>query len=150
MSDENQLRKSLLAQNGGEASHAPDLDEISSRETRRVRRWAVLTIGAWVVLGIYLVVNLLVLRTYFYPSLFSIAVDLDPEHWTQQRIGEVMHYLGQYLFYSNVVWPVLLVVAALTTTLFILKSRQATLRTIRTSLTQIAQQLQELPTRELG
>jgi DNA-directed RNA polymerase specialized sigma24 family protein len=56
--------------------------------------------------------------------------------------GEFFHILAYYLLYSNVLWPVLLVAAAGMTVVFVLKSRQATLRQIQATLDEISRQIE--------
>jgi len=111
------------------------------RERRRVGIWAGATILLWLLTAAWCIANIWFYLVFFHPRLAHLltetAVNREASsHW--------MRVLADYLFYANVVWPVLLTVAAIVTVLFILRSRRATLRQIQASLAEISAQIRVL------
>lgn len=143
MSEDNNLGEALLKQAAG-ATPAPDprktAEAVSRRQGRRLRLWTGLAIFLWTLAGGYCVLNAWVLLTFFYPKLADWLMH-PPEAGHGGAAGEFLGFLAEYLLYSNIVWPVLLVAAAWATILFVVKSRQATLRQIQATLDDISRQL---------
>jgi len=144
MTRDRDVGEELLKQAAG-AKPPPDpqttVEAVSRRQRRRLGLWAGLTISLWILAGGYCVANVLVFLTFFYPKLAWFIED-PSEAGRGASAREFFHILAYYLLYSNVLWPVLLVAAAGMTVVFVLKSRQATLRQIQATLDEISRQIE--------
>jgi len=149
MTSDRDVGEELLRRAAG-AKPPPDpvttVEAVSRRQRRRVRLWAALTVALWILAAGYSAANVLVYLIFFYPKLASLIQDPSADgRGTAAR--EFLHIQAYYLLYSNVLWPVLLVAAAGMTVLFVLKSRQATMRQIQASLDDISRRIEAPPRR---
>jgi hypothetical protein len=117
------------------------------RERRRTIVWAVLTVLAWVLVGGYCTANVMVLLVFFHPRLTQLLAEQAEE---AGGVEEFMVVLAEYLYYANIVWPILVTLAAVVTVAFVLRSRRATLRQVQRSLAEISRQIRALETASGG
>ncbi|MCX5677424.1 MAG: hypothetical protein NTX87_20785 [Planctomycetota bacterium] len=144
MTSDRDVGEELLKQAAGAKSPSDPLktvEAVSRRQHRRLRLWAGLTISLWVLAGGYCVANVLLFLTFFFPKLAGFIADPSKAGRGASDL-EFFHILAYYLLYSNVLGQVLLVAAAGMTVVFVLKSRQATLRQIQASLDEISRQIE--------
>jgi type II secretory pathway component PulF len=140
MSDE-RLGEQLLRQNERVPATVPTIvDEITRRERRRVRVWAIATGALWVLAVAYLLGLLWFYMVLLHPRFHEF---LTSEETGPAQMQEFARVLISW-FKALLVWPVLLFAAAACTTIFTLASRRATLRQIQASLADISEQLKGL------
>ena len=151
MSQEPDLRRGLLKEeasrrtDGGGPSRAAAAT--LRRERRRIAVWATVTVLAWILVGAYCTANVMVYLMFFHPKLtHALAEHPDNEAGTLH----FMRMLADYLYYANVIWPIVLTLAAVVTVTFILKSRRATLRQIQHHLAEISVQIRALAAESQG
>lgn len=139
MAGEKNLADALVELNGADGAR-PNLDEIASRERRRVRCWAIATTVLWVIATAYFLILLLAYMVFIHPVMHEILTNPDARPIADDAHAyALIGGLKALLF-----WPVLLALAAVCTTLFTLASRRATLRQIQSSLANISEQLKRL------
>jgi hypothetical protein len=140
MSDE-RLGEQLLRQNDKVPATVPTIvDEITRRERRRVRVWAIASGALWVLAAAYLLGLLWFYVCFLHPVFheYFTSGEINPDV-IKPRMTLVITLLKALLW-----WPGLLFLAAASTTLFTLASRRATLRQIQASLAEISAQLKGL------
>jgi hypothetical protein len=141
MMSDGKLAEQLLRQNDEVPARVPTIvDEVTRRERRRVRVWAVATGVLWVLAAAYLLGLLWFYVCFLHPVFheYFTRADVTPEAM-QPRMRVVFMLLKALLW-----WPGLLFLAAASTTLFTLASRRATLRQIQASLAEISEQVKSL------
>jgi hypothetical protein len=136
------LKDALLGQDGGAANLTSSsiVDQISARERKRVRRWAILTVALWLITAMYFAVLLWGYLVFVHPAIQELLArdEYDPERFkTHMRV--LIAGLTALLY-----WPASLLLAAGCTTWFTIISRRATLRQIQASLAQIGEHLRSL------
>jgi hypothetical protein len=133
----------LLRQAAG-AKPPPDplatVEAVSRRQRRRLGLWAGLTVFLWILTGGYCIAIVVMFLTYIFPRILWLVENPSAATQTMSN-GEFFCVMAYYLLYSIILWQVLLVAAAGMTVVFILKSRQATLRQIQASLNEISRQI---------
>ncbi len=142
MVTEGNLKDALLGQDCGAANLTSSaiVDQITARERRRVRRWAILTVALWLMTALYFAVLLWGYLVFVHPAIQELLAHDEPD---PQRFKTHMRVLITGLT-ALLYWPALLLLAAGCTTWFTIVSRRATLRQIQASLAQIADHLQGL------
>ena len=129
------------AANGAAAT--PDLAAIIRRERRRVRCWAIATVGLWVVTALYLFGLLWFYAMIIHPVIHEFFTTEDVDPGAMKPRMEIIAKLLLAMLY----WPALLVLAGTCTLFFTLASRRATLRQIQAQLADISTQLREMAQR---
>jgi hypothetical protein len=141
-----ELRDELLRHGGATTagSAADSVERVMRRERRRVRWWAIVTVALWVITAAYLLGLIVFYAVFLHPRFheFFTAPDIDAE-FMKPGMMALFTLLKAVLW-----WPAILFAAAVSTTLFTLASRRATLRQIQTSLAEISAQLKSLKERE--
>ncbi len=139
MASKGNLKDALLGQDRNPAdSTAPTIvDLITTREKKRVRRWAILTVALWLITALYFAVLLWAYLVFVHPAIHELLSHDEPD---PQRFKTHMRVLITGLT-ALLYWPALLLLAAGCTTWFTIVSRKATLRQIQASLAQIADHL---------
>jgi len=143
MSEGTELGSALAAQGGA----APvDVEAIVKREGRRVGIWAGVNVVLWLLAAGCCLASAMFYLVFLHPKLTEMLSH--PGEVDQETASLVMRVTAQYLLYSNIIWPSLLLVAAMSTTLLVLRTRRATLRHVAGSLAQIQRQVDRLASRE--
>ncbi len=141
MTRESDVGKELLRQDAPAPGTGKDIvDRTVRRERGRLRLWAAATVALWVAVAGYCVLSTYLFLMFFYPILADRALS----QGAHGKNREVVAALADYLLISNIIWPTLLLAAALLTVAFILKSRRATLRQIQAELAGISDQIRTL------
>jgi hypothetical protein len=142
MAAEGDLKDALLGQDhvpaGSTALTIVDL--ITTRERKRVRRWALLTIAFWLIAASYFAVLLWAYLVFVHPAMQELLTHSEPDPLRFKTHMRVLISGLTALLY----WPASLLLAAGCTTWFTIVSRRATLRQIQASLAQIADHLQSM------
>ena len=144
MASENNLGEELLKQVPG-LSETLTADQITLRERRRVRRWAIATASLWIVTTAYLLGLLMAYAVFIHPILNEVLTN--QEYATEDMPAELPRAIIIGLK-ALLAWPVLLFLAAACTTVFTLIARRATLQQIQAGLSQISEQLKVIVKRE--
>ncbi len=131
-------------------------DRALAHEQRRVRRWAVATAALWVLAASYCALNVVGFLVFFYPRIAldyevlsdergrpDVHVEPDVRQQAVAARRELVRYLA-YLLLASLVAPLLLLVAGIGTTLFVLRSRRAVLDQIQGDLARLGRQLEVL------
>jgi hypothetical protein len=146
MNERKDLGAELLKQNGsppsaGQAGAAGAAARTMRRERLRMGLWTGATLFLWGLAATACIANMMGFMVFFYPLLTQMVQESTkrPDHGRF-----VMGVLADYLFYANIIWPLLLTAAAACTVLFILRSRRATLRQIQASLAEISAEVRQL------
>jgi hypothetical protein len=145
MSRENEMQKELLKTGGGPAG-APrkTVDEVMRVEQRRLRLWGAATVALWVLGAASVFVSVLFYLTYLHPKL-RVLLSHPAEPSLPDHYAILMPFISDWMLITSVVALALMVLAAVCTVLFVVKSRHATLRQIRVSLAEISEQIKTLP-----
>jgi hypothetical protein len=123
-----------------ESDARPVAESILMRERRRVRLWATLTAGLWLLASAYLLILVFTYMVLLHPNTNELLTGHElTEHARREYPAAIIDMLWALLW-----WPVTLVVAAAATIWFTLATRRATLRQIQCSLAQISDQLKRL------
>jgi hypothetical protein len=144
MTSDRDVGEELLKQAAG-AKPPPDpqttVEAVSRRQRRRLGLWAGLTVSLWILTGGYCIAMVVLFLTYIYPRILLLVENPSAATRTISN-GEFFCVMAYYLLYSIIFWQVLLVAAAGMTVVFVLKSRQATLRQIQASLDEFSRQIE--------
>lgn len=152
MTENDDLSKEFLKQADKEAvmEGSADQNRLASetfrQEQKRVRVWAGLTIALWIAAAGWAAAVSYSFLVFFYPKLVDSMIRAEGP--AERMDTDFLRALAHFILYSNIVWPILLVAAAVCTTLFILKSRRATLQQIQERLAGISSQIRELASSE--
>lgn len=145
-----ELGKALLRLSVTELSGLPDVREqtwtILERDRRRVRRLAVMTIGAWLVSTV-LIFTVIVAFGLLFPSVAKLRMDFEQGKVTQAQHERLRNAHDERLMMGTLLIAfsvATLTFAAICTVLLNLSTRRATLRQINASLVEISDQLKEL------
>ena len=141
MADERKLADVLVELNDG-GDGAPNVAEATARERRRVRRWAIATTLLWILAAAYFLGLLWSYMVFIHPVLNEFLTNPAAPARDNVVLGKVLIVELKALLF----WPVLLAMAAISTTLFTLTSRRATLRQIQVSLANISAELKRIST----
>jgi hypothetical protein len=123
-----------------ESDARPVAESIVRRERCRVRLWATLTAGLWLLTSAYLLTLVFTYMLLFHPAVNEFVTGGEMNDRARQDFaGAIIDWLWALLW-----WPITLVVAAAGSIWFTLASRRATLRQIQASLAQISDQLKQM------
>ena len=128
---EKKLAEELLAEDAG-GEGGGDVQQILERAKSRLRILGALTVFVWAVAAAAFVACVYLFLLFVWPKL------ADGGPWPPGSARAVAHFL----LAAAIVWAGLFALAAGCTILFVVRSRQATLRQIQVSLQEISERLQ--------